>query len=760
MRSQYLLAPAILLAVAAAGPRPPAAAPRNDAWVVIGPGGGGSQYNPTISPHDPNLVFGNCDMTGAYVSADGGGSWRMFNLRDVVRYFVFDPLERKTVYAEAGGLWRSRDAGKSWGLVYPDPSLVKAVEMPDDHASERIVTAAGPADSVTAFAVDPADSARLYAAMSHADVNALRVSTDSGKTWKPAAELPKPVSRIYVDPRSPRSDRTLYLVTPDSVIVRQAGKLTAHAAAPGVRSFADVSAAWTGDGKLVLYAVARNAGVLISEDGGASWREASGSLAGARLQAVAVAPSNADVAYVSYGNLRAGAGSRESWLGVARTSDRGRTWNLVWKDSDATPSPTVDGGWISERFGPGWGSNPIQLGVAPTNPDICFGSDSGRMMRTTDGGKTWHCVSSRKMPGGSTTTGLDVTTNYGIHFDPFDRKRVFITYTDIGMMRSEDGGVTWVSATSDGVPRRWVNTTYWLEFDPAVKGRMWAVASGNHDLPRPKMWRRGSPAKYVGGVVRSEDGGRSWKAVTNGMPPTAATHILLDPRSPANARVLYVAGFGKGVFKSTDGGETWALKNNGIAGAEPFAWRLAQDRNGVLYLVVARRAEDDSYGTPNDGAVYRSTDGAESWQRLPLPKGVNGPNGLTIDPGDPKRLYLAAWRRVGSGGGGIFLSTDAGRSWRNVHSKDQHVYDVTADPRVPGTLYACGFESSAWRSTNRGETWRRIPGFTFKWGHRVIPDPADPARIYVTTYGGSVWYGPAAGDPRALEDISTPVMKR
>jgi hypothetical protein len=145
---------------------------------------------------------------------------------------------------------------------------------------------------------------------------------------------------------------------------------------------------------------------------------------------------------------------------------------------------------------------------------------------------------------------------------------------------------------------------------------------------------------------------------------------------------------------------------------------------------------------------------------VPLPYGVNGPNGLAIDPRDPDRLYLAAWRRVGFGGGGIFLSTDAGRSWRNVHSKDQHVYDVTTDPRVPGTLYACGFESSAWRSTDRGESWRRIPGFTFKWGHRVIPDPAGRAKIYVTTFGGSVWYGPAAGDPSALEDIVTPVMKR
>ncbi|MGE5646438.1 MAG: hypothetical protein ACM336_11665 [Acidobacteriota bacterium] len=725
--------------------------------MVLGPGGGGAQFNPTISPHDVNRVFVSCDMTGAYSSTDGGESWRMFNLRGVVRFFVFDPLDANTVYAESTGLWRSRDGGKTWNLVYPDPSVVKGVEMPDDHASERIVTASGPADTVMALAVDPADSATLYAATSsRGAAPLLRISKDAGKTWRTAAELASPVRKIFVDPKSPKTERKVYLVGGNSVSVFEGGKIAARPAAPGGAAFVDVSAGWGKEGNLVVYAVTR-AGVLVSENGGGSWRDASGSLAGARMPAVAASPSNPAVAYVSYSNLRSGS---DRWYGVARTSDFGRTWELGWKEAGEQASPAVEGGWVTERFGPTWGENPLMLGVAPTNPDICFGTDYGRTMRTTDGGKTWRALNSRKMSSGAwTTTGLDVTTNYGIHFDPFDAKHMFITYTDIGLMASEDGGVSWSSATVNGVPKEWVNTTYWLEFDPQVKGRVWAVMSGNHDLPRPKMWRRGGVNRYVGGVVRSDDGGRSWRVMNNGLPQTAATHILLDRRSPAKARVLYVAGFGKGVFKSVDGGETWALKNNGIAGAEPFAWRLSQDSKGVLYLVVARRAEDDSIGTENDGALYRSTDGAESWQRVPLPEGVNGPNGLAIDPADPNRLYLGVWRRTGSGRGGIFLSTDAGRTWRNVESKDQHIYDITVDPKSPSTLYACGFESSAWRSTDRGETWKRIQGYNFKWGHRVIPDPQNPKMIYVMTYGGSVWYGPAAGDPKAPEDIATPVMK-
>ena len=158
--------------------------------------------------------------------------------------------------------------------------------------------------------------------------------------------------------------------------------------------------------------------------------------------------------------------------------------------------------------------------------------------------------------------------------------------------------------------------------------------------------------------------------------------------------MLYAAGFGRGVYKSSDGGQNWELKNNGLEGDEPFAWRLIRDSNGTLYLVVARRSQNGTYGDGNDGALYRSTDGAESWTRMPLPEGLNGPNGLAIDPDDPQRLYLAAWgryNRYGDTDGGVFVSTDGGETWNNTLSADQHVYDVTVDKRN-GVLYAAGFE--------------------------------------------------------------------
>jgi photosystem II stability/assembly factor-like uncharacterized protein len=244
------------------------------------------------------------------------------------------------------------------------------------------------------------------------------------------------------------------------------------------------------------------------------------------------------------------------------------------------------------------------------------------------------------------------------------------------------------------------------------------------------------------------------------MPETAPTHILLDPTSPTGKRTLYVAAVGRGVYKSTDDGVTWALKNNGIAQKEPLAWRLARASDGTLYVVIARRSEDGRIGDDGDGAVYKSTDAAESWTPVKLPEGVNGPNGLAIDSQDSQRLYLATWTRATGMhgiGGGIFLSTDAGKTWKNVLQHDQHVYDVTIDPRDSTILYAAGFESSAWRSNDRGEHWERITGYDFKWGHRVMPDLEDPAMIYISTFGGGVWHGALSGDKRRA-DIATPEL--
>ena len=708
-------------------------------WRVIGPGGGGAQFFPTISPHDAQRVLVACDMTGSYVSNNAGASWRMFNLRDKANFFVFDPVEKDTMYAEAGGLWRSTDAGVRWELVYPSAAAVQGLEMGDDHASVNIVAKPAP-KKITALAIDRA----LYASMD----DGLYRSDDRGESWTKIEKTRGGAHKLYVN------GGAIYQIGDRWIGVWRDGQWTEHPAPEGIL---DSSGGFAG-GNFIVYAT-NGKELNVSNNSGATWERAKFPGDAAEFRAVAASERHGDTAYVSYQGLQEGG---QTWFGVARTQDGGATWKLVWRETAHAAAANVHDAWIGARFGPSWSENPLSLGVSPVDPNVCYGGDFGRTMRTTDGGKNWDAVYSRAAPGGgSTSNGMDVTTNYGVIFDPFDRKRVFIPYTDIGLFRSEDGGESWISSTS-GVPDAWLNTTYSMVFDPAVRGRAWAAMSGTHDLPRPKMWRRTATSTYLGGVTLSDDGGRSWKPSNEGMAESAVTHVLLDPRSPVDARVLYAAAFGRGVYKSVDGGKSWRLSNEGITQREPFAWRLAQDDQGILYLVIARRSEDGRMGADGDGALYRSSDGAAHWERMTLPTGVNGPNGLAIDARDSKRLYLAAWRRDTANpkdGGGIFLSTDGGASWRLVLDKDQHVYDVTVDPRDPDVLYACGFESSAWRSNDRGETWTRIRGYNFKWGHRVVLDPVDPRMIYVTTFGGSVWHGPALGDADASEDIATPQLR-
>src|SRR5690348_7246395 len=79
------------------------------AWRILGPGGGGAFYSPAISPTNDKIILASTDMTGCYISKDGGVTWRAFYLRTRCTSFSFDAKNPDVFYALAGGLFITSD---------------------------------------------------------------------------------------------------------------------------------------------------------------------------------------------------------------------------------------------------------------------------------------------------------------------------------------------------------------------------------------------------------------------------------------------------------------------------------------------------------------------------------------------------------------------------------------------------------------------------------------------------------------------------
>ena len=786
-------------------------------WSRVGIGGGGAMFHPSISPHDAKMAFVGCDMGGCYVTYNGGESWRMFNLGGRVRYFIFDPVDPNVVYANSFGsfvsspwLYKSEDKGHTWSLFYPKASEVVAKVSKGDHASEVMFLKDSTSREVQALAIDPQQSKSLYAVISIEQSLALYTSTDGGVSWKSEKELDEDVTDIFIDPSSPANQRTLYITGRNGVHQRINGQWQSYDTPNEEVKFNFFSGGYDASTKkYILYAISgrsyfnredTQSGIFYSDDGGKTWENRQDGLLEfcipdrkrAEFRGLATSALHPNVLYVSYNNLAIHADT--TCVGVAKSVDFGKTWTFPWQDKMVrggtdVPMSNYKDCWLNENFGPGWGENPFSLAVSAVDASICYTTDFGRTMKTEDGGKTWVASYTKKLPDGSwASRGLDVTTCYTVAFDPFDKDHLFIATTDIGIQESNNGGKGWISASTqdNGVPRNWRGNIYWMIFDPDVKGKIWAVMSREHDFPRAKMFSRVSLDRCQGGVILSTDGGNTWQPVSSSIGEAALTHILLDPSSNKDSRTLYACAFGRGVYKSTDGGLSWVQKNNGLEGDEPLAFRIERrETDGALFLIASRRSEDGSIGNEYDGAVYKSTDGADTWTKITLPTGCNGPSDIVTSKKYPNRLVLGAWGRASvpttvlsnivsqpfrivnthfennkagrftpEVGGGIFISDDDGKTWTQVLKKDQHIYGLSYDPRN-GRYYACGFNSAAYYSEDGAKTWNRVRGYNFKWGHRVVPDPNNEEMIYVNTFGGGLWYGPVKGDPTVLEDLLT-----
>ena len=771
----------------------------SSAWKVIGPGGGGGVMKPTISPFDDNFVMVHCDMTAAYISLDGGENWNAKNLWNVPEDFEFDPVDPQTVYVATRGfrhsedrgsgfsmLYMSNDKGKSWEILFPDVQKAKkGFEKLQSYDLKPSDVIEGAIDAtIEKIAVDPSNNQIIYMGLAPLKIyinsgdkeqaidSAMLIrSDDKGKTWSTIALLPgEKVKAIFPAAEAGLQDEVLVFTESGCVRINERTRQIIRVSLPVDRLIAVEGGKGKEGSRIYIQSLFKNnngetsGGMFVSKDQGNSWSQINTGLLNTVADGkapefrtgLAVCESKPDIAYISVVSPEKDhTGIIEQIFCIYKTVDAGASWASVLRSS--TPggylTNNFDGAWMEESYDPGWGGAPIDLGVAPGNPDVCFAGDNGRGYKTMDGGKTWKQTYSHHLPDGSYASGgLDVTTCYGVHFDPFDKDHFFICYTDMGLFHTFNGGKSWHHSMS-GIPRDWENTCYEVEFDPKVQGKVWAVWANAHDLPRTKMFGSRGFDHYMGGVSLSNDQGLSWEKSNNGIPENAiCTNILLDPSSPVDSRILYVSVFDKGVYKSSDGGKNWEKANKGL-GENLFAWQIRRNSDGRLFVLCARGLKN---GNTVDGVVYYSDDQAATWKQLPLPEGVNGPHDLLIDPKKAERMYLSCWPRKTDGGdayGGVYKTEDGGQIWKQVFDQRVRVNASDIDPHNNNILYLNTFQNAAYRSTDFGENWKRIEGYRFKWGQRPVADPHHQGMLFLTTYGGSVYYGPAEGVPDAFEGI-------
>jgi photosystem II stability/assembly factor-like uncharacterized protein len=763
---------------------------KDDHWVLLGPGGGGCVHTLTVNPHRPDTLVVSCDMTAGYITHNGGKSWREFNLKSRQYAYAFDPVDPDTLYVGSSGLFRSDDNGNSFQLIFPDQASVTGEAYLGDEATHTFLSSDNwPGGTIHAILVDPLQPGHLFIAIKKG--GALRPvdifyskrrsgmfifsSTDRGRTWEQITELDtEDIHLLAFDPSSLVTARTLFAFTEKAIIrIPAYGEPEKVILPEQVLGLRHASCGLNpATGKMVFYisAVERNTdgqyacSVLKSTDLLVTWQRSvtgletdspSGPAVFSQVSTSACDGRRVWLIAEKYPELD----DHGQWVnrhGILRSDNEGLTWEWAVKMDDDHNPVNRSGGWAERDYGAGWGDikGDEQISpkgrfawdvvASPVDPEVCYTMDFSTIFKTSDGGETWEQLVTNLHPDGSASSrGIDVLSTYGVHFDPFDPQHIVISITDVGIFHSHNGGRTWHHSLT-GVPRNWINTCYWMIFDPQVKGRAWSVWAAMHDLPRLKMFQDELFAKYEGGICKTEDGLQSWQPSAQGLPERSiCTHIVLDPGSPAGQRTLYTAVLKNGIYRSTDDGKTWSLRNNGLDSRNLFVWRLVLAPDGALYLVVVKNRMK---GHEFTGALYRSTDGAGTWEPMPLPEGVDFPNDLTIDISG--RMYLSCWPRLvdrANRGGGAYASDDGGRTWVRVFDEAAHVYAMTVDPVQPSTLYLATFLAGVYRSDDRGKTWARFKGCDFQWNHRVIPDLHHPGMIYLTTFGSSVWYGSAEG---------------
>lgn len=232
-----------------------------------------------------------------------------------------------------------------------------------------------------------------------------------------------------------------------------------------------------------------------------------------------------------------------------------------------------------------------------------------------------------------------------------------------------------------------------------------------------------------GGVFRTQNGGKSWTAVNAGL-DRLETQVLTFHQG-----VLY-AGTGSGVYWSKNGGEKWTADNQGLSNFLVRA--LAVDAQGTLYA-----------GTTGMG-LYRKPAGVSQWARI-TPSRLSHPRDQipanfvrSLAVGKAGDLY------AGTADNGVYVSSDQGESWRTIGGQLANAsvrgIAIGGSSWFVGTgvgMYRSGDQGKTWAPVNSGLTERAIQSFAVGKDGTVFAGTS--GGVFKTEDDGAHWFSTNQG---------------
>jgi photosystem II stability/assembly factor-like uncharacterized protein len=268
-----------------------------------------------------------------------------------------------------------------------------------------------------------------------------------------------------------------------------------------------------------------------------------------------------------------------------------------------------------------------------------------------------------------------------------------------------------------------------------------------------------------GGVWLTDDAGTTWANLTDDALDVGSIGAV--EVAPGDPNVIYVGtgsagvrgnvSIGRGAWRSTDRGRSWDFVGLPDAGAIAKIQVDPRDADVAFAAVLG-----NPFGPNEERGVYRTRDGGESWERVLFVADSVGAVDLVMNPRNPRELYAAFWRVQrtpwtlvdASTDGGIWKSSDGGDTWRRLTDAGADTglpHGVLfgriglaispADPhRVWALISAADPHGGIWRSDDAGATWRKINRERrFRQRHwyysHLEADPVDPNTVWVMNTG-------------------------